>query len=66
MHDQDIIKFDGNDIIEESGEEDVGGLEILDGEPEPLDFGDMDTLAGNDPLDAKDEPIESGDYDVLV
>ena len=59
-------EFDGNDIIEESGEEDVGGLEILDGEPEPLDFGDMDILAGNDPLDAKDEPIESGDYDVLV
>jgi len=59
-------EFDGNDIIEESGEEDIGGLEILDGEPEPLDFGDIDTLAGTDPLDAKDEPIETGDYDVLV
>jgi hypothetical protein len=63
-------EIDGNDIIEESGyEEDEGGLEILDGDAEPLDFADLDTLNGGtvlDALDVKDEPIEMGDYDVLV
>jgi hypothetical protein len=60
-------EIDGNDIIEESGYEDEGsGLEILDGDAEPLAFGDLDMLNGGDALDAKDEPIEMGDYDVLV
>jgi hypothetical protein len=60
-------EIDGNDIIEESGHEDEGsGLEILDGDAEPLAFGDLDMLNGSDALDAKDEPIEMGDYDVLV
>jgi hypothetical protein len=60
-------EIDGNDIIEESGHEDEGsGLEILEGDAEPLAFGDLDTLNGSDALDAKDEPIGMGDYDVLV
>ena len=60
-------EIDGNDIIEESGHEDEGGgLEILEGDAEPLDMGDLDMLNGSDALDAKDEPIGMGDYDVLV
>ena len=60
-------EIDGNDIIEESGHEDEGsGLEILEGDAEPLDMADLDTLNGGDALDAKDEPIGMGDYDVLV
>ena len=60
-------EIDGNDIIEESGHEDEGsGLEILEGDAEPLAFGDLDTLNGSDALDAKDEPIGMGDYDVMV
>jgi hypothetical protein len=60
-------EIDGNDIIEESGHEDEGsGLEILEGDAEPLAFGDLDTLNGGDALDAKDEPIGMGDYDVLL
>ena len=60
-------EIDGNDIIEESGHEDEGsGLEILEGDAEPLNMADLDTLNGSDALDAKDEPIGTGDYDVLV
>jgi hypothetical protein len=60
-------EIDGNDIIEESGHEDEGGgLEILEGDAEPLNMADLDTLSGGDALDAKDEPIGMGDYDVLV
>jgi hypothetical protein len=60
-------EIDGNDIIEESGHEDEGsGLEILEGDAEPLNMADLDMLNGSDALDAKDEPIEMGDYDVLV
>ena len=60
-------EIDGNDIIEESGHENEGGgLEILEGDAEPLNMDDLDMLNGSDALDAKDEPIGMGDYDVLV
>ena len=63
-------EMDGNDIVEETGHEDEGsGLEILEGDGEPLALDDLDTLSGGtvlDVLDAKDEPIMMGDYDVLV